>query len=231
MVDTDRKVPLTVAQTDVDFSHLSPEEMVVAIRRACMEHLHSHLVEFLANTPSASYEDWVGAVHPENSKPDGIDPRFYLKGSEHRIMWNDAVEVQRRVSPNADLCEDSVESFMLSDVPEESMDEKAEGEKKEGKDDENQHAHVLTQHDHLMLATLESEIQVHPGTVCHQCGVTPIQGCRYKCAVCPDLDLCQQCEDQNVHPSSHVIMKIRLPLASTAGQVGSFCSSATHNVG
>ena len=48
-----------------------------------------------------SYEDWIRECHPENTelrshgddenkknKYNGIDSRFYLKHSDHRIIWN-----------------------------------------------------------------------------------------------------------------------------------------------
>jgi len=55
---------------------------------------------------------------------------------------------------------------------------------------------------------------VHRGVLCDGCGVTPIRGIRYKCAVCPDYDLCAGCEGKNVHPD-HALLKIR-PLSASA---------------
>lgn len=44
---------------------------------------------------------------------------------------------------------------------------------------------------------------------CDGCGIKPIVGIRYKCAVCEDLDFCEMCEatKQHVHP----FLKIRNP--------------------
>jgi len=56
---------------------------------------------------------------------------------------------------------------------------------------------------------------VHRGVLCDGCGVTPIRGIRYKCAVCPDYDLCAGCEGKNVHPD-HALLKIRALSASAS---------------
>ncbi|OLL21925.1 ZZ-type zinc finger-containing protein [Neolecta irregularis DAH-3] len=43
---------------------------------------------------------------------------------------------------------------------------------------------------------------------------TPIQGIRYKCSICPDLDLCSACEALGTHPDEHPLIKIKTPLAN-----------------
>ena len=35
---------------------------------------------------------------------------------------------------------------------------------------------------------------MHKGVTCDGCGVYPIIGCRYKCAICPNFDYCENCE-------------------------------------
>jgi len=40
---------------------------------------------------------------------------------------------------------------------------------------------------------------VHFGVQCDGCGVNPIRGIRYKCAVCSDYDLCSQCLGRGIH--------------------------------
>jgi len=53
--------------------------------------------------------------------------------------------------------------------------------------------------------------------------MSPITGIRYKCNQCNEYDLCDTCETKNIvtekHTSSHVLMKIRVPLASTKKEV------------
>ena len=45
---------------------------------------------------------------------------------------------------------------------------------------------------------------------CDQCGVNPIRGVRYKCAMCPNYDLCQNCIEPAVrtHDASHLFVRI-----------------------
>ena len=45
--------------------------------------------------------------------------------------------------------------------------------------------------------------------MCDGCEVTPIQGIRYKCSVCPDMDYCEKCESEKGH--EHPMLKIRRP--------------------
>ncbi|KAL7423864.1 hypothetical protein Q5752_001449 [Cryptotrichosporon argae] len=55
----------------------------------------------------------------------------------------------------------------------------------------------------------------HPSIVCDGCDL-PIRGVRYKCMhpECPDYDLCEKCEAKpvEIHPDSHPMLKIKLPL-------------------
>ncbi|KAI1324779.1 EF-hand [Xylariaceae sp. FL0255] len=52
---------------------------------------------------------------------------------------------------------------------------------------------------------------VHRGCQCNGCGMVPIRGIRYRCANCPDFDLCEVCESQGVHFKTHVFYKVRVP--------------------
>ncbi|TPX47983.1 hypothetical protein SeLEV6574_g02312, partial [Synchytrium endobioticum] len=57
---------------------------------------------------------------------------------------------------------------------------------------------------------------VHRSITCNHCGTSPIRGFRYKCANCLDYDLCESCEAQEVHPKTHVFLKIRIPIPPLA---------------
>ncbi|RDA93217.1 hypothetical protein CP533_6495 [Ophiocordyceps camponoti-saundersi (nom. inval.)] len=52
---------------------------------------------------------------------------------------------------------------------------------------------------------------VHRGCQCNSCGMVPIRGVRYRCANCPDFDLCETCESQGVHTKTHIFYKIKVP--------------------
>lgn len=52
----------------------------------------------------------------------------------------------------------------------------------------------------------------HRGITCEECGELPIRGVRWHCLNCPDFDLCSTCEMHTVHPKTHVLAKIRIPL-------------------
>ncbi|KAI9499172.1 hypothetical protein BDB00DRAFT_795709 [Zychaea mexicana] len=54
------------------------------------------------------------------------------------------------------------------------------------------------------------------GITCNKCGVSPIRGTRYKCANCVDFDLCEMCEGSNSHLTTHVFLKIRIPIPPLA---------------
>jgi len=67
-------------------------------------------------------------------------------------------------------------------------------------------------------------IPVHDRVTCDGCGMSPIQGNRYKCFTCPDYDLCEACEDAGKHPADHPMLKIRMP-------VGRQCSRGVRKSG
>ena len=48
-------------------------------------------------------------------------------------------------------------------------------------------------------------LTVHTGVICDNCNANPIVGRRYRCIVCPDYDLCEQCERFVIH--SHPMLR------------------------
>lgn len=50
---------------------------------------------------------------------------------------------------------------------------------------------------------------MHDKVECDGCGVNPIGGIRYKCAVCKNFDYCANCEERLAH--EHPFLKIRNP--------------------
>ena len=52
---------------------------------------------------------------------------------------------------------------------------------------------------------------IHKGVTCDGCGIYPIVGCRYKCAVCPNFDFCENCEKKLSKEHSHPMIQIANP--------------------
>lgn len=50
---------------------------------------------------------------------------------------------------------------------------------------------------------------VHKNTQCAECGSYPIKGTRYKCSVCPNYDVCENCEKNTDH--EHSFLKLKKP--------------------
>ena len=60
----------------------------------------------------------------------------------------------------------------------------------------------------------EKELIVHNNIICDGCNEGPIIGIRYKCTVCYDFDLCENCEEILDH--QHPLVKIRQPMKTGA---------------
>lgn len=52
---------------------------------------------------------------------------------------------------------------------------------------------------------------IHHGVKCDQCQKCPIIGIRFKCAVCPDFDYCEECEKKYANKHNHAFYKIYEP--------------------
>ena len=52
---------------------------------------------------------------------------------------------------------------------------------------------------------------VHMNIVCDGCNKTPIIGTRYKCSMCPDYDLCEECEAKIGETHGHAFIKLTKP--------------------
>ena len=53
--------------------------------------------------------------------------------------------------------------------------------------------------------------KVHTGIYCNGCGANSIVGYRFKCAICPNFDYCQKCEELNKDKHPHPFIKIYSP--------------------
>jgi hypothetical protein len=66
-------------------------------KAACEAELERHLDDWLSTSSERlNYENWIAAVHPENTKENRsgsrvVDSRMYLEGSFHRQLWNSRI--------------------------------------------------------------------------------------------------------------------------------------------
>jgi len=52
---------------------------------------------------------------------------------------------------------------------------------------------------------------IHPSVTCDGCGMYPLVGHRFKCAVCHDFDFCATCEEKSKDSHPHPFILIRTP--------------------
>lgn len=75
-------------------------------------------------------------------------------------------------------------------------------------------------HPVLKLTTQESPPVVHRNIICDGCGTQPVVGVRWKCSVCNDYDLCDECESKGHHDArhrtTHPMMKLKQVWHKTA---------------
>ena len=57
----------------------------------------------------------------------------------------------------------------------------------------------------------KEEKPTHKGITCDGCGISPIVGSRYKCAVCQNFDFCEFCEEKLSSEHQHPFIKIYNP--------------------
>jgi hypothetical protein len=78
----------------------------------------------------------------------------------------------------------------------------------------------------------------HAAVTCDNCLMSPIQGVRYKCSVCPDYDLCSSCisvhDDQvdadsssAVHDAQHLFYRIKYPIPSDSNVIPALQNRST----
>lgn len=83
---------------------------------ACLRTMREHLDEFLVENTNGTYEQWIFALHPENTQDASllhdmeykeVDLRFYIEESDHRRLWNEMVkETDRQVVARSKMWED-----------------------------------------------------------------------------------------------------------------------------
>ena len=67
-------------------------------------------------------------------------------------------------------------------------------------------------YDKKQISNLSTCKTVHDGIKCDICLKMPIIGCRYKCSICNNYNLCENCEEKNAnsHIRNHNFIKLRI---------------------
>jgi Zinc finger, ZZ type/EF-hand domain pair len=65
---------------------------------------------------------------------------------------------------------------------------------------------------HIAEHQNRQETIVHKGFECDVCQTSPIRGVRWKCLNCADVDLCSECEANDAHYKTHMLVKIKIPV-------------------
>lgn len=89
----------------------------------------------------------------------------------------------------------------------------------------NQKISLTNQSKVILSSQLSKKIEnlpVHAGKQCQVCKKGDIKGIRYKCTVCPDCNLCEDCERNTSHDPEHVLIKIRKPIDDSTIQIKHF---------
>ena len=61
------------------------------------------------------------------------------------------------------------------------------------------------------MTKCSSDNRYHYGIKCNNCNAFPIFGCRYKCTICEDFNLCEGCEKCMGAIHAHPLLKINSP--------------------
>ena len=85
------------------------------------------------------------------------------------------------------------------------MENENEGNKKELNELQFQKDSLKNELDNnkKQISNFSSCKTVHDGIKCDMCLKMPIIGCRYKCSICDNYNLCENCEEENANFQSH----------------------------
>jgi hypothetical protein len=68
--------------------------------------IKARFISFVAEHPQTTFEEWIGALHPENTHDSllkgfagVLDHKYYEEASEHRRVWNGNLAGTRSLVP------------------------------------------------------------------------------------------------------------------------------------
>ena len=119
--------------------------------------------------------------------------------SEHKHPFIKIYHPKMKLSSIKVLVDENCPTYIppVRIIPNDCHKEEKQTEKLKGKNDQN----LLVDHDG----------PVHNDVTCDGCGMYPIVGCRYKCAICPNFDFCEKCEKKFHREHSHPMIQIPSP--------------------
>ena len=131
--------------------------------------------------------------------------------SEELNKWTKYVtqhtnELTNTLSEKYKNCIDVITSIKAEDKKE----EKKELKKEEVKNEEVKKEEVKEEEKEKKLRAVAPKT-IHKRIECDGCGAFPIVGNRYRCAICPNLDYCEECEERNKDTHLHPFIKIYSP--------------------
>ncbi|KAI1184568.1 hypothetical protein F5B17DRAFT_442540 [Nemania serpens] len=179
-----------------------------------------------ASLASLGYHYYRQRYSPEQL---GLDAPDSGPGSGSRLRRRNALRRLRRSEHQRDEQDESSGSESHDDDQVDPLDGTtsvpAEAEQPDdGSDDPTRNARQRTGENIVTLLFRVSEdnarrnAYVHRGCLCNGCGMLPIRGIRYRCANCPDFDLCEMCESQGCHNKAHIFYKVKIPVPSSAAR-------------
>lgn len=98
-LEQNQKLADELEEVNDETADLSESKQLVAeVRDMCMETIRRHLDDYIRaatdggeQQPATTYDGWIQSLHPDNVTSEGhIDGRFYVNGSDHLRVWNEA---------------------------------------------------------------------------------------------------------------------------------------------
>eukprot|EP00831_Metopus_contortus_P043103 TRINITY_DN34620_c0_g1_i1.p1 TRINITY_DN34620_c0_g1~~TRINITY_DN34620_c0_g1_i1.p1 ORF type:complete len:339 (-),score=67.19 TRINITY_DN34620_c0_g1_i1:167-1183(-) len=131
-------------------------------------------------------DDWIRLLQE-------MLPKLGLGRMEFEIKKREVIRAQPVPEPSPKLPE-------FSTIVQEEIEHKREEIRKAAEQ-------MIAQGVSQVLSLNTDPSLVHENVICSICQTCPIVGVRYKCTICDNFNLCESCEEQELH-SDHALLKI-----------------------